>query len=389
MNVASLHVTQHSERARCQGLRHLSVDLGLHVDVAQTPVVDGAVPLLPELRQRRGVPPVFVEQTVGEHGDFGEDVQQAVEDTEEQEKPDDKSRQGAAENAVDDVRRRVRQNGVHELHHDDVHQQEGDAHVRTRAEDVGKTDRLRAWIVQLVQQRGAHPIREDGRALLQEVAVMAKAVRNRLRGLLLHAIVGEDEGVALECHDYHQHHRKNGGQRTTGDSQRPRSRNDGPPDDDGVHDHEHHLHDAVNHEGHRVGEVQLEVRHPQSVVLQGVDQDPRAQEQRDEHALPAASARHHVEGDEPAALREVVDLAVRRTRSPHDQHDDRSDHVNHGEVVEALERILLDLVHQVALHEVVDIILRRTLLEGVRVERRLRALHQLLLARALHRGARH
>ena len=67
--------------------------------MTQTPVVNGSVPLLPELlrlinavfayEHGLGIPPVLVEKTVAEHGHLGEDVQEAVEDGEEEQEPDD------------------------------------------------------------------------------------------------------------------------------------------------------------------------------------------------------------------------------------------------------------------------------------------------------------
>ena len=67
--------------------------------MTQTPIVNGSVPLLPELlrladpslayEHRLGIPPVFVEKTVAKHGHLGEDVQETVEDGEEEQQPDD------------------------------------------------------------------------------------------------------------------------------------------------------------------------------------------------------------------------------------------------------------------------------------------------------------
>ena len=374
---------------RSQRLGGLGVHLRLDVDVAQTPVVDGSVPLLPELGQRGGVPPVLVEQSVAEHGDLGEDVEEAVEDAEEEEEPDDEGGERAAEDAVDEVGGGVGEDRVHELHHDGVHQREGHAHVQARARHVGEADRLGTRVVQLVQQCGAHPTDHPRSGRTQEVAVVAEAVGDGLGGLLLHAVVGEDEGVALERHDHHQHHGQHGSERPTRQRAARRQRDDGTPDEDGVHHGEDHLEHGVDGEGNGVGEVQLHVQLPERVVLERVQQDGAAEQHGHEHALPAAHAGEHVEGDEPAALREVVDLGVSGRARHDDEHHHGGDHVDHREVVEALEGVLLDLVHQAALHEVVHVELRRTLLERVRVERRLRALHKLLLARAVHRRPRH
>ena len=110
------------------------------------------VPLLPELQHGGGVPPVLVEHAIAEHGELGEDVQRAVEDGEEEEKPDDESRQRAAEDPVDDVRRCVAEDGVHELHHDDIHEHETHAHVKCSAENVAQPNPLRPGIIQLVEE---------------------------------------------------------------------------------------------------------------------------------------------------------------------------------------------------------------------------------------------
>ena len=120
--------------------------------MTQTPVVNRSVPLLPELQHRGGVPPVLVEQSIAEHGELREDVQRAVEDREEEEEPDDERRQGAAEDAIDDVRRCVTENGIHELHHDDVHECKSHAHVKCSAENVPQTNPLRPGIVQFVEK---------------------------------------------------------------------------------------------------------------------------------------------------------------------------------------------------------------------------------------------
>ena len=89
----------HEGDERSDRLRRLTVHLGLHVHMTQTPVVNGPVPLLPELlrlinavfayEHGLGISPVLVEKTVAEHGHLGEDVQEAVEDGEEEQEPDD------------------------------------------------------------------------------------------------------------------------------------------------------------------------------------------------------------------------------------------------------------------------------------------------------------
>ena len=53
-----------------------------------TPSVDGQVPLLPELDDVSGVPPVRVEVAVGELHDLANGVQERVEDQVEHRQPD-------------------------------------------------------------------------------------------------------------------------------------------------------------------------------------------------------------------------------------------------------------------------------------------------------------
>ena len=45
------------------------------VDVSEEEVVNGAIPVASELVPGRGIPPVGVEAAVGEHRQFGEDVE--------------------------------------------------------------------------------------------------------------------------------------------------------------------------------------------------------------------------------------------------------------------------------------------------------------------------
>lgn len=116
-------------------LGSLSVYLGFHIHVAQTPVVDGTVPLLPELlplipsslpyEHRLCVPPVLVEESIAELRHLGENVQETVEDGEEEKQPDNETTddtsmiiqrgERAAENAHNHRGLRVGENRVHEL----------------------------------------------------------------------------------------------------------------------------------------------------------------------------------------------------------------------------------------------------------------------------------
>ena len=116
-------------------LRSLSIHLGLHIHVTQTPVVNRSVPLLPEFlplipsslpnEHCLRIPPVLVEETIAELRHLGEDVQETVEDGEEEKQPDDETtddislerrrRERAAENADDHRGLRVGKNRVHEL----------------------------------------------------------------------------------------------------------------------------------------------------------------------------------------------------------------------------------------------------------------------------------
>ena len=140
---------------RRQRLAPVPINLGLDIDMSQTPVVNGPVPLLPELQHRGGVPPVLVEQAVAEHGQLGQQIERAVEHGEEEQEPDQEGGQRATEDSVDDVGRRVAQNRVHELHHDDVHQSEADEHRDRQLHDIAQTDGFRARIGEFVQQGGS------------------------------------------------------------------------------------------------------------------------------------------------------------------------------------------------------------------------------------------
>ena len=200
---------------RRQRLAPVSVDLRLHIDMAQTPVMNRSVPLLPELQHRSGVPPVLVEQAVAEHGDLGEEVEGAVEDGEEEQQPHQKSGERASEDAVDDVGGGVAENRVHELHHDDVHQREADEHRDGELDDVAQADGLRARVGELVEQCGRHAARQSDPPKRQEIEIMAQRVRDLLGRLLLQTVVGQHERVALQGHQHDAHHRNHGGERST------------------------------------------------------------------------------------------------------------------------------------------------------------------------------
>ena len=151
----------HPPPLRGQRLAPVPVDLRLDIDMSQTPVVNGSVPLLPELQHRGGVPPVLVEQAVAEHGQLRQQVQRAVEHGEEEQQPHQEGRERAAEDAVEQVGGRVAQNRVHELHHDDVHQREADEHRHRQLHDVAQTDGFGARIGEFVQQRGSNAVSQN------------------------------------------------------------------------------------------------------------------------------------------------------------------------------------------------------------------------------------
>ena len=169
-----------------------------------------SVPLLPELQHGGGVPPVLVEQSVSEHGDFGEQIESAVEDGEEEKQPEQERGKRASEDAVEQIGSGVAENGVDELHHDDVHQREGDQHRHGELHDIAQTDGFGARIGQLVEQGRSHASDQAGQSNRHEVQIVAERVGDLFGGLLLQTVVCGDEGVALERHQNHAHHRHHG-----------------------------------------------------------------------------------------------------------------------------------------------------------------------------------
>ena len=102
---------------------------------------------------------------------------------------------------------------------------------------------------------------------------MAEAVGHVLRGLLLQAVVGEDEGVALESHDHHQHQRQHRRQRPTRDERAKSRRDIRAPDERGVDDRHERLVERVEREVERVRDVPALLPQPQRVVEERLEED--------------------------------------------------------------------------------------------------------------------